>query len=66
MLLEELHEHYGTWSNMARKLELGITTYLGWKRKGFIPFTTQCVIEKKTNRLFKANLNHTKPLDKQV
>lgn len=65
MLIEELHVHYGTWQNMARKLELGSTTYMGWVKRGYIPYATQCVIEKKSNRLFKANEGHAKPKDKQ-
>ncbi len=59
--MEELYEHYGSWANMSRKLELGVTTYLGWRKKGYIPWETQCVIEAKTNRKFKANKNHAKP-----
>jgi hypothetical protein len=60
MKICELREYYGTWANMTRKLELGSTTYLGWVRKGYIPFATQCVIEKKTNKKFKANEGHCK------
>ncbi len=58
MLLEELREHYGTWADMTRKLGLGSTTYLGWIRKGYIPWTTQLDIEKKTKRKFKADKAH--------
>ncbi len=61
MLLEELHDYYGTWANLTRKLELGMTTYLGWQKKGYIPYATQCVIEKKTNKKFKAVEMHAKP-----
>lgn len=62
MLLEELHEFYGTWADMTRKLELSPTTYLGWRKKGYIPWETQLVIEEKTNRKFKAHKNHAKPV----
>lgn len=61
MLIDELREYYGTWADMTRKLELGNTTYLGWRRKGYIPWTTQLVIEKKTNKKFKADMEHAKP-----
>ncbi len=61
MLLEELRQHYGTWADMTRKLSLGNSTYLGWIKKGYIPYETQCVIENKTNRLFKANIKHGNP-----
>lgn len=61
MLLEELKNYFGTWALMSRELGLGATTYLGWKRKGYIPYKTQCVLEMKTKRKFKANLEHCKP-----
>ena len=60
MLPEELREHYGTWAEMSRQLGLGATTYLKWMKKGYIPFETQCVLEKKTKGKFKANLKHCK------
>lgn len=61
MFIEELHEYYGTWADMTRQLGLASTTYLNWRRKGYIPYNTQCVIENKTNRRFKANKAHEKP-----
>lgn len=63
MRLEDLLEYFGTYSNMARKLELGYTTYLGWRKKGFIPYQTQCRIEVLTNYKFKANKKHEKIKD---
>ena len=64
MRLEELKKHYKTWASMARKLELGSSTYLGWRRQGFIPYDTQCVIEVKSNRLFLADRADEVPLKK--
>lgn len=61
MLLEELHSYYKSYTNMSRKLELAPVTYLSWKRKGYIPWPTQLVIEEKTKRLFKARKDHAKP-----
>ncbi len=61
MLLEELHEYYGTWSKLTKELDLGITTYQNWVRKGYIPYSTQLMIEKKTKRKFKADEAHGKP-----
>ena len=61
MLPEELRDHFGTWASMSRELGLGATTYLGWIKKGYIPFKTQCLLENMTNRKFKANLSHCKP-----
>lgn len=61
MLMEELYKYYGSWANMARQLDFGATTYLGWKKKGYIPWKTQCVIEAKTHRKFKAHKGHGNP-----
>lgn len=61
MLLHDVHQYYGTWSHLTRELKLGMTTYQNWVRKGYIPYTTQLVIEKKTKGRFVANENHCKP-----
>jgi len=61
MLIEELRNHYGKWATLAKELDFGSTSYQGWVRKGFIPYPTQCIIEKKTKGLFKANEDHAKP-----
>lgn len=61
MLLEDLHAHFGSYAEMTRQLQLGHTTYLGWVKKGYIPYSTQCVIESKTNRKFKAKPEHGRP-----
>jgi len=63
MKIGELLDYYRTYANMSRKLELGGTTYMGWVKKGYIPFTTQCVIEQRTNKKFKASRMDCKPLD---
>ncbi len=61
MLMEELRDYYGTWSNMSRTLGLGYTTYLNWIKKGFIPLQTQRKIEYRTKSKFKADLSHAAP-----
>jgi hypothetical protein len=61
MLLQELHAHYGTWSKMTRELELGTSTYQAWLKKGYIPYPSQLIIEKKTRGKFKADISHGKP-----
>lgn len=61
MLLQELHEHYGTYTKLTKDLDLGITTYQNWLRKGYIPYTTQLIIEKKSKGKFKAVVSHAKP-----
>jgi len=61
MLLDELYSHYGTWTNMVRQLNLGSTTYLLWKKNGFIPFKTQLLIQHKTKGRFKAKEDHARP-----
>jgi mannose/cellobiose epimerase-like protein (N-acyl-D-glucosamine 2-epimerase family) len=61
MLLEELHEYFGSYSHMSRELGLNSSTYLEWRNKGYIPFTTQLVIEKRSDGVFKALEEHGKP-----
>lgn len=61
MLLRELHEYYGTWTELTRKLELGYSTYRGWLKNDSIPYLMQLLIEKKTEGRFLADINHVKP-----
>lgn len=58
MLLQEMKDHYGTYANMSKALDFAPTTYLMWKRKGGIPFSTQLLIERKTKRKFLAKEEH--------
>ncbi len=61
MFLEELHEYFGTWTNMVRELGLGNSTYQVWRRQGYIPFPSQLLIENKSKGMFKASEEHGKP-----
>jgi len=62
MRLDELYRHYGTWTKMIRSLDLGNSTYQLWRKKGFIPFKTQLLIEHKTKGRFKAKESHAIPV----
>ncbi|CEG60997.1 hypothetical protein [Legionella micdadei] len=61
MLLDELYAYYKSWTALTRDLKFGFNTYQGWRKKGYIPYATQLLIEKKTNGRFKANERHAKP-----
>lgn len=65
MLLQELYEYYGTYAEMGRELRLSTSSYQIWRKQGYIPYTTQLIIEKKTKRLFKACESHGKPVVKR-
>jgi len=61
MLAQELYDYYGSWSELVRKLELGLTCHANWRKIGYIPYKTQLLIEKKTDGLFKSDLAHARP-----
>jgi hypothetical protein len=61
MLLNDLYDHYGTWTQLVRQLNLGNSTYQVWRKQGYIPFKAQLLIENMTHGLFKANEAHGKP-----
>lgn len=65
MRIEDLHKHYGTWSALAHALEIGMNSHQYWRKRGYIPYPTQLVIEKKTKGLFKASLDDAIPLTKE-
>jgi len=60
MTLEELYAYFGTWTQVSRGLALGTNSYQKWKKNGCIPYTTQLLIEKRSNGLFKADESHAK------
>lgn len=62
MVLNELYEYFGTWTNLMRELNLGNSTYQTWRRNGYIPFKAQLLIEKQTKGLFKAREEHGRPV----
>lgn len=66
MLLSELHAYYGTWTLLARELELGNSTYQTWRKQGYIPFKAQLLIENKTKGLFKACEEQGKPVVSKI
>ena len=66
MLLQELYNHFGTYTKMVRELDLGNSTYLVWRKQGYIPFKAQLLIERQTDGLFKACESHGKPKKKRA
>lgn len=62
MTTEELHDYYGSWAELARSLGMGFASYQNWLKKGYIPYTTQLLIEKKTEGRFIADPAHGRPL----
>jgi len=64
MLLNELYEHFDRkWSRMAIELKVTESTVAYWRKKGYICFRTQLLIERRTNGLFKAVEGHAKKQD---
>lgn len=61
MILNELYEYYGTWTELCRELKLGNNTYQTWRRQGYIPFQTQLLIENRSRGRFKADEKHGRP-----
>ena len=59
MLIKELYDLYGSWSELSRKLGFGSTTYQGWLKRGYIPMKTQELIELRTQSRLKACEDHT-------
>jgi len=59
MTIKELYDYYdNNWAKMARSLGFGTNTIFNWKTQNFVPIKSQMIIEKRTNGLFKASLEH--------
>jgi hypothetical protein len=56
MTMNEMHQHYKTWTELGRKLNINLSMIHYYRKIGYIPFAKQCVIEKITNGLFKASI----------
>jgi hypothetical protein len=61
MRLEEVKKHYKTWTNLAHDLRQGMNTHQYWRRIGYIPFTSQLLIQHKSNGLLEAREEDAKP-----
>lgn len=62
MTLEDLYNHYKCrWSHVAIGLKVTESTIKYWRKKGYIPYTAQLVIQEKTDGLFKADIKHGNP-----
>ena len=58
MKLDEVSEYFGSSYQFHKKTGMEHANYLNWEKKGFIPIKTQLKLEKFTNGLLKASLNH--------
>lgn len=58
MKLEDVKDFYGNSYQFSKKTGMDHANYLNWQKKGFIPIKTQLRIEKMTNGMLKADLNH--------
>lgn len=55
MTLDEIKEHYTTWTRAMRELDFSPNCYQNWVRAGSIPLHAQLRIEDRTKGLFKAD-----------
>lgn len=60
MTIEQLYKHYKTWTAVALALGVQQSNVLYWRKRGYIPYSTQLVIQERTKGLFKADEKHAK------
>lgn len=58
---QELYDKYGTWMSVANELKMSQSGVTYWRKRGYIPYPAQLVIEKKTKGLFKASMDDAIP-----
>jgi hypothetical protein len=57
MTVDEVHAYFDhNWANVCRELKLGVNTYQGWIKRGYIPMATQLKIEKQTQGKLQSEL----------
>jgi len=54
MTLDELKKHWKTWMAVSFELKVSQSAVSYWRQRGSIPYTSQLLIQDKTNGLFKA------------
>ena len=55
MQLEEVIAYFGTQANACKQLNVGRMNFSHWKRRGYIPYRQQVVIERITDGALKAD-----------
>lgn len=65
MTLQELYDKWGRWLKVAQELEMSPSLITAWKVRGSIPFSSQLLIEFKTDGIFKAKREDDKGTVKQ-
>lgn len=58
MTLDEVRDYFGNSYQFHKKTGMKHTNYLNWKIKGFIPIKTQLKMERISNGVLKADLDH--------
>lgn len=66
MRLQELKDKWGTWMAIANELKMSQNGVTYWRKRGYIPYPAQLVIEKKTKGLFKASMDDAKPYEQST
>ena len=61
MRIEQLKEHYVTWTALCHGLGIAMNAHQYWRKRGYIPYPTQLVIQERTKGLFKASRDDAKP-----
>lgn len=64
MTTDDLYEYFGTWTDASYELRIALSTFRNWRINGYIPYSTQTMIEKKTNGALVADEAHGKPRKK--
>lgn len=61
MTLDDLYKRWGTWMAVANALKISQSGVTYWRKRGYIPFQAQLLIERKTNGALKAREEDAKP-----
>jgi len=58
MTIEELEKYYGNSYQFEKRTGMSSGNFPGWKKLGYIPIFSQMKIERLTNGVLKASLDH--------
>ena len=58
MTIDEVRRYFGNCYQFNKKTKMHHSNYLNWEKQGFIPIKTQIKLERLSQGLLKADLNH--------
>jgi hypothetical protein len=65
MKLNDLYQQFGTWLGAALELKISLSRVNYWRKRGYIPYEAQLLIEKNSKGKLKARKEDARPIEEK-